>query len=934
MLAGCSVERKNPLSKAYHNTTAHYNGYFLAREKLKAIEAGIQSKVVYDYNQVLPIFPPLDSATAKANATDLEDVVKKASFPIQWHKNSKWIDDSYVLIGKVRYYQLNFGDAAKTFRYVNSSSKDPDARHEALVWLMRTFLVTEELDNALAVSEYLKKERLNKENARELYLARAQYAYLQSDTASMIENLRLSLPNFEEKDALARTRFSLARLYQLTNQPKEAYAQYNKVLRRNPPYDLGFFSRLYIGQVSELTDTQDRNRIAGFYQKLLKDSKNTEYRDKILYEMAQFELRQQHYDKALEHLQASLKTTGSLQNQKAYSYLLAGKIYFEHLNKYNLAQAYYDSAAQVYPQNAPDYAAVVERSKVLTDFATQYNTIVLQDSLLRLARLSEPERMQAVQTIVKQEEEQRVQKEQLQQNQQLTQQRQNVTVNSNQNNIAIASTSSTGIWYFDNPAAMATARSEFVRRWGDRPLQDNWRLRSRGETTNQVQIAQETAITPDQPVISAEERTANQVQTYLQNIPQTTAAIQQAEKQVEEAMFTLGNIYSQKLKAPARATETFEQLLKRFPNTEHAAETYYSLYLLYDRAGDERKNIYYAKLKQQFPGSTYAQLVDDPSFLSKNAAENVKARILYDSAYTYYEQQKYKEASNFLAQLDSQYPLNDISDKAAFLGVMITARTEKPQALREHLQRFKSGYPKSPLQVKADQLLATYTDLEQKNLLRQEAPQVKRPDETAKSVLTITPEEKASIVIAPETQKEESIVTPRQEEKKEAQAQNKQSVKQGQPDTSTAALPKQPVASDSTATDTATANKTAPIDVMAYTSAPDTAYYFVLIYPTAAPAFKDITAKYEKYNSSFYKNESIKIDSAAFTSDKTMLVMRSFSDYKTARSFNIKQKAPQAPVGRIRGVEFTTFVISSANYSKFLQKKDLEAYLTFLRTNY
>src|SRR5690606_5548198 len=145
-------------------------------------------------------------------------------------------------------------------------------------------------------------------------------------------------------------RFSLARLYQDRGQNKEAYQQYSRILRRNPPYDLGFFSRLYLGQVSELDDIQDLNRMAGYYQKMLRDEKNTEYRDKIYYEMAVFERRQQHYDKALEHIGQSLKTTGSLPNQKAYTYLLAGEVYFEDLNKYNLAQAYYDSAVQVYPQ--------------------------------------------------------------------------------------------------------------------------------------------------------------------------------------------------------------------------------------------------------------------------------------------------------------------------------------------------------------------------------------------------------------------------------------------------------------------------------------------------------------------------------------------------------------------------------------------------------
>ncbi|HEY4651034.1 MAG TPA: hypothetical protein VIG72_06445, partial [Pontibacter sp.] len=475
----CSVERNNPVSKAYHNTTARYNGYFLAREKLRAVEEALQAQMTYDYNTVIPIYSTIDSTTAKAAAADLEDVIKKASFPIQYHKNSKWVDDSYNLIGKARYYQLDFPDAARTFKYTNTISKDKDARHEALVWLMRTYLQLKELDNANQVSELLRRERLNKDNARELYLARAQYHRLLGDTAQVIENLALSIPNFEQKDAQSRVRFALAQLYQATDQDKEAYKQYSKILRRNPPYDLGFFSRLYIGQVTELSKGQDLERIAGFYEKMLKDEKNKEYRDKILYEMAQFELRQQHFDQALAYLQQSVKERGLLANQKAYSYLLAGQIYFDHLGKYSMAQAYYDSAVQVYPVTAPEYEAVAERRDVLTSFATQYNTIQTQDSLQRIARMGEAERMIFLQQLAQRQEEEREQLLARQQARQVQNERRRSSINTS-DATAFAPTTTGGVWYFDNPAAMTNARAEFTRRWGDRPLQDFWRTRSRG----------------------------------------------------------------------------------------------------------------------------------------------------------------------------------------------------------------------------------------------------------------------------------------------------------------------------------------------------------------------------------------------------------------------------------------------------------------------
>ncbi|RAU84545.1 hypothetical protein DP923_05055 [Pontibacter arcticus] len=930
LFSSCSVERKNPLSKAYHNTTAHYNGYFLGREKMNAVEKAVQDKMVYDYSQVLPLYPVLDSVTAKAAAADLEDVVKKASFPIQWHKNSKWIDECYLLIGKARFYQLDFNDAAKTFKFVNTSSPDKDTQHEALVWLMRTFLKLEEMDNAQSVSEYLRKERLNKANARELYLARAQYHRILGDTTAVIQNLALSIPNFEEKDAESRARFTLAQLYEATKQDKEAYQHYSAILKRNPPYDLGFFSRLNLGQVTELTNNQDMERIAGYYQRLLKDEKNKEYRDKIYYEMAQFEFRQKQYDQGLAYLKQSLKTPGALPNQRAYSYCLAGEVYFENLNKYDLAEAYYDSAVQVYPQQAQDFEVVQERRTILGEFVQNYTTIQTQDSLQRLAKLSEAERMALVQQLVQREDsvQQAFTAQQLQQ--QNTPQRRSSTL-ANRNGDAFATAAnSTGVFYFDNPTAMASARSEFQRRWGNRPSQDFWRTRIRGEATQQTPIAQAEQTEPTDTVqVSPEARMQAQVQAYLQNIPLSTADLQRSEKQVEEALFNLGNIYSQKLKDPAKATKTFEELLRRFPNTEHAAETSYSLYLLYARNDEAQKQAYYTKIKQQYPSSIYARLVDDPAYMSKNALENLDAHILYDSAYTYYEAQDYQKATALLNKVASLYPLNDIPDKIAYLEAMLVARTQKPEMLRQQLLRFQNQYPNSTLLPKVNTLLASYTSLEERNQLRDQAPP--KPAPMQQPTAALTPEEKvnqqlaASATSTPKPQPAAEKTTPNQPLPATAEVTPAQ-----QPaETISEELPEAP------SSETVAAEEPATIeDELAYQATPDSAYYFVMIYPTDAPAFKEVQPKYTKYNNTYFRAQNLQVESVAFAEGKTMLVMRAFTDLKVAQSFRIKQMTAQAPVGRIRGVEFTTFVISSANYQKFMQKKDVETYLAFFKNNY
>src|SRR5690606_33394895 len=120
-LAGCSGT--NPIGKLYHNIAARDNGFFLAREKMKEAEAEVAKSMVYDYNRPLAIFPVPNETSGVTIGPMLEEVIKKASFPIQRHKTSNWTDDSYILIGKARFYKGDFEDAIQTFKYVNTISK-------------------------------------------------------------------------------------------------------------------------------------------------------------------------------------------------------------------------------------------------------------------------------------------------------------------------------------------------------------------------------------------------------------------------------------------------------------------------------------------------------------------------------------------------------------------------------------------------------------------------------------------------------------------------------------------------------------------------------------------------------------------------------------------------------------------------------------------
>jgi len=582
-----SSEKSGMVGQVYHNTTAQYNAYFLGSERLTAAEAKITKASPDDYNHLLTLFPSTDTTLTAQFRPELEEVIKKASFTIKKHPKSRWTSDSYILVGKARYFLGDFDEAIRTFRFANTSSKKDQVRYRAQVWLMRCFIAQGDFESADAVSDLLKKVKLNKNNAIHLFLNRTEYHLQQKDTALAINNLKLAIPIMKNKDYQARARFILAQLYQQTNQNKPAFEVYTRIVKHNPPYELGFYSKLNLGQVTELSNPNDKARIEKYFAKLLKDPKNTDFKDKIYYEMARFALKQQQYEPALDYLRQSTKAPSTNETQKAYSHLLAGKIYYENLQKYSLAYAYYDSAVQIMPPISVDYQAASERRDVLKEFSTHYTTVQTQDSLQALARLDSASLNKRLASIL----EKRAQ-EKLKQEQQLKQQASNpsnqslANLGSGFNNAGSrrnnGNSNTGGTWYFDNPASVARARAEFTQKWGNRPLQDNWRLSNVAATVATPSTGNTIDKTPN--ATSADSVAFNPAEAreeLLRDIPIGPERLQESNNLVEEALFNLAGIYQQQLKEPVRAAETYEKLLQRFPGTKHKSEAYYSLYLIY-----------------------------------------------------------------------------------------------------------------------------------------------------------------------------------------------------------------------------------------------------------------------------------------------------------------------------------------------------------------
>lgn len=1008
--AGCASD-KNLVSHAFNNVAARDNAYFLAREKLHGVEDKLYGARVNDYNQTLPLFPTLDSAAVKANRAELNDIIKKASMPIQHRPGSDWTDDAYILVGWARFYQMQFDDAALTFKYVNSTSKDANAKHESLIGLMRTFVAQKEFENAKAVSDLLDKETGLPQNARQLFLTRADYYIRTDEPAKAIPQLEKAIPLIEFKNERSRTRYILAQLYQDAGENKKAYEQLNQILARNPPYELDFQSKLMLAQVSDL-NAEDRARLDKYFAALLKDLKNKDYRDKIYYEMARLNYREKNYPEALKYVRKSVQATTTNRNQKSYAYLLAGRIYYENLQKYRLAAAYYDSTVQTMPLDARYYLAVKERSDILKEFAKQYTIIETQDSLQALARLSKDALDQQLGSYADAELAAKKKEAERQAALQKVQAKEAEFASRASSGSASAlsspfgkpgssstvdpmsfdptATASAGVWYFDNPATLGTARNDFIRKWGDRQLQDNWRTSRQASSSPNatanggVPLAvtgnDQTRVNGGSPRDSAKtaavanpdaEKNALVAQ-YRKDLPLTPAQLESSDKQVEGALYELAGIYKEQLKEREKGFETYDKQVVRYVRGEHAPDAYYLLYLYYkDKPDAARMAQYAAALQKEFPNSIYAKLIADPLYREHELALHNAVASRVDSAFTYYKNQEFRKAAGVLARTEKQYPKSDLNDRVAYLKTLLIIRTQPPLTARSSVEKFYQSYPASPLVPLAHALADTYKKHDTGQiagaLASTEKPVVSmfRPGEIDNRMRIFYAENESpakalgAAIPAPAPAATKTASPPAADKlapsapggsagpapvDKSAALPAKDTPANAVPASApTVAAPAPPIAGAPAPAPTATTGNTAPATgASTASSAPATAYAtqlsaahaVVLVFPKSSPAATDLATQLGTYNGRFFRANNLQVESQTLGADQDLFVVRALPGSKVAQSYATKLRGPQSPLARLRGAGYQTLVISLENLALLQSTSDLAGYLSFYQRVY
>ena len=121
LLSSCVTEKKkNDISggkKFYHNTTAFYNAYFNAEELMAESVMNMQDAHLDNYNQLISVYDYTNLQNPKEEANNLDIAIEKVSKSASLHRQSHWVDDCYVMIGKAQFLKQDYETAEETFMF-------------------------------------------------------------------------------------------------------------------------------------------------------------------------------------------------------------------------------------------------------------------------------------------------------------------------------------------------------------------------------------------------------------------------------------------------------------------------------------------------------------------------------------------------------------------------------------------------------------------------------------------------------------------------------------------------------------------------------------------------------------------------------------------------------------------------------------------------
>lgn len=595
-LTSCSVKKNTAATRSYHHTKAKYNILFNGREAYKKGQTAVHlaASQADDYNEVLPVFEESAGDAVKSASVDMDRVIEKCDKTIQLHsivkkpkknpkksKDPKYkafmakeeynseVQEAWLLKGKALALKEDYAASAATLAYASKHFQDnPDVATESKLWEAKVYSQQGWYYEAEDILNRLSEKAFSARTTKLYVLVKADLLLRQKQYEAALPYLQNAI-EITKKDQRKRVMFIYAQVLEKLKRYGEAYNAYEAVKKKRPDYVMEFNSVLGMAKCYQGSSMDD---IKKEVDRLVKRASNADYLDRIYFTMGTLYQRKGDKAKAMEYYQLAIEKSTRNGIDKAYALLALGAIYYDE-EDYLKAQPLYAEAVNILTLEHPEYKSILTRSQNL-DYVAQYSGVVtLQDSLLFLASLPQDQMIEKVKAEVE-----RIHKEQEEAQKRLEEEARQQAERDKSAAMAAAANLSLGetldqSWYFYNNTLISKGKLDFQKQWGGRTLEDDWRRSNKVSTGFDLEENSEEMMD-----LAVEEETSEQtaqsstgdaeLDSYLRQIPVTDAMKQSSNAAIEEALYNLYKVYDDRILNKRLATETYNELLRRYPNTE------------------------------------------------------------------------------------------------------------------------------------------------------------------------------------------------------------------------------------------------------------------------------------------------------------------------------------------------------------------------------
>ncbi len=768
VLTSCSTKNNTAKNRWWHSFNARYNTYYNGSQAF--IEGNIEKENGNKDNctELIPLYPVSNKQSRELGKGNYDRAIEKAEKAIKLHsikkrpewnkgrrktqKDIEWLSrreynpflwHAWLLLGKAQFQQGQFEEAAATFSYMSRLYQtQPAINGIAHAWQAKSYTELDWLYDAEDIINKQLRDSIHYRAQKDWDYTLANYNIRAGRYEEALPYLRKVVKHEKRRKQRAREWFLMGQIQAMLGQKAEAYQSFKHVIRLNPPYELEFNARIAQTEVMPATDVKGK---ISKLKRMARSDNNKDFLDQVYYAIGNVYLTQRDTLHAIEAYEEGCKKATRSGIEKGVLLLTLGNVYWEK-EKYADAQRCYGEAIGLLDKDRKDYKQLDERSKVLDELAPHTSAVELQDSLQRLARMSEDQRNKIIDKIIedlikKEKEEERAREEA--EAEKIQQQEEAKNGNRNTRPTPTAPQpiggGKSGQWYFYNPQAVSQGKQSFQRQWGRRENQDHWqRLNKTVVDLNQENTEQPdslenqenqdhaenmedtqnmeppTATVPSDSIAgSGSEAPADSSafdphkrEYYLAQIPFTEEQIAESNNLIKDGLFHSGIIFKDKLDNLRLSEKALGRLTSQYADYEHNDEAWYHLFLLYSRQGRTAEaDRCLAMLQSDFPESDWTILLSDPYF-----AENQRFGVhiedsIYAATYEAFKADRHEEVKANGEISEKRFPLGQHRPKFLFIEGLSLLNKGQSDACIDRLKQVVEKYPESEVSEMAGMII-------------------------------------------------------------------------------------------------------------------------------------------------------------------------------------------------------------------------------------